>query len=115
MAIPRIIVAIYSFGMFIASMFGIFIGLLSLTPDPLFPADIVVEKARVVVFWVLGSDEDFIPYFGNLLSALCMFTLCALIGDLSDVIERKHGISTEPKSFLFLMRFLYHEQKNHSD
>lgn len=111
----RTLIAFYSFFMFFMSMFAIFIGLLSLTPEPLLPADIVVEQMRALVFWVLDSDEDFIPYLGNLLSAFCMFTLCALLGDISDVIERRYGISTEPRSFLFLMRFLYHDQQNNQN
>ena len=100
---------VLSLFIFVASMLALFTGVLAIFPEPLFPADQVVRVARDFCFWVFGTNEEVVPYFGNILAAFLMFTITALLGDLVDLISKKRDVAKDGKSFEYLMRFLYCE------
>ena len=96
----------FSLCVFVVSMLSLFTGMLSIFPEPLFPADALVSYCRELVVFVLGIGT--VPqYFGNVLAAFLMFTCCALLGDILDCFIRYRGCNHDNNTFENLVRILY--------
>lgn len=102
----KVFIKITSVIVFVSSMLALFTGLLALNPDPLFPADLLVQQCRELLFWFFEAEDDLISYLGNILATFSMFVLCALLGDIVDMIGERKSV-LDVKSSEYLIRFLY--------